>query len=87
MKLLKFEAPWCGACKGQTALFEATPVEGAELVSVNVDDEENQPLVNRYQVMSLPTMVLVEDENNYHKWVGTTPIKDINQYIKSLSKI
>lgn len=57
MKLLKFHATWCGPCKSLSMVMEnmtlPIPVE-------NVDIDQNNDMARKYNVRSVPTMVVVD---------------------------
>ena len=79
VKLYKFYADWCGPCKQQTKLFEATPID-VEIISINVD--ENEEKAKDFAVRGLPTMVLVDEEENIIKsWRKLTMPEEINNFI------
>jgi thioredoxin 1 len=59
MKVLKFQASWCGPCQALSmTLSEAE--EGAILIEP-VDIDENMEMARKYGVRSVPTLVLVDD--------------------------
>ena len=47
---------------------------------IDVDKEDD--IVDKYQVVNLPTLVLVDGHGKeLHRWVGVTPTLEINQYL------
>lgn len=82
MKLLKFFTTYCGQCKQQTKLLEG--LTGVEVVPVDCD--ENEDLVDKYEVRGLPTLVLVDDnEEIITKFTGITKPEVIKEALKSVS--
>jgi len=63
MKTLKFYATWCGPCKALSAVVESAkdklpmPVE-------DIDIDEQFDLAKKYNVRSVPTIVVVDDSGN-----------------------
>lgn len=60
-KFLKFEASWCGACKQLDKILNKSdlPIE-----HIDVDDDKNEALIEKYKVKSLPTIVLIDEDGN-----------------------
>ena len=85
MKLLQFKASWCNPCKQQTKEFEENPVD-VDLEAIDVDDD-NEDLATKYKVMSIPTMILLSDnEEILNRWTGLTKSNTINEFIVELTQ-
>lgn len=82
MKVLKFYAEWCGPCKGLSMVINGAgdkvtvPVE-------NVDIDNNIMLAQQFKVRSVPTMVLVdENENEIRRQVGLVNEEQFLKFLK-----
>ena len=76
--VLDFWADWCGPCKMQSPVFEALSEELAGKVkfgSVNVD--EQAALALKYQVMSIPMLVVMQYGIFKKKAIGLQTREDI----------
>jgi len=72
--LVDFWAPWCGPCLMLAPALERVATEQAgklKVVKVNVD--ENPGLATRFQIMSIPTLVLFKNGTQADRLVGAMP--------------
>lgn len=71
--LVDFWAPWCGPCRVVHPILEEIDGERADLkiLSLNVDD--NQNTAGKYEVLSIPTMILFRGGQPAHRIVGAMP--------------
>jgi thioredoxin 1 len=59
MKLLKFHATWCGPCKSLSMVMEnMTTAMPMPVESIDID--ANNDIARKYNVRSVPTMVVVD---------------------------
>lgn len=82
MKLLKFYADWCAPCRQQSRLLDK--VSGIEIISVDIEAAENWDLVEKFQIRSLPTLILLDSqEKEITRFVGLTTLKDIQEKLNN----
>jgi thioredoxin 1 len=66
--LVDFWAPWCRPCKALEPILDELPVEVAR---VNVDEQPE--ISSRYDVLSIPTVVLFSGGESLGSVVGVRP--------------
>ena len=71
--VVDFWAPWCGPCRAVHPILEQLAGEhpGIEVVKVNID--ENPSFASRYNVLSIPTVILFEDGEAQETVIGARP--------------
>lgn len=84
MKLLQFKASWCNPCKQQTKEFEKNPVD-VKLETIDID-EDDKDLATKYSIRSIPTMILLSDNEELNRWTGITKSSIINEFITGLTQ-
>jgi len=84
VRLKDFYADWCGPCKTQDPILEdmAEEWEDVEFEKINVD--EDQDVANEYQVRSLPTLIVENDDDGVvERFVGVTQREDLESALES----
>ncbi|HDT9055651.1 TPA: thioredoxin, partial [Staphylococcus pseudintermedius] len=74
VKLVDFWATWCGPCKMIAPVLEdlAVDYEGkADILKLDVD--QNQATAAKFEVMSIPTLIVFKDGQPVDKVVGFQP--------------
>lgn len=83
--LVDFWAPWCAPCKMVGPEVEAigeTYGGRAEVVKVNIDDQPN--LASQYNIMSVPTLIVIKDGKEVNRVVGYRPRKEISALLDAV---
>jgi len=72
--LVDFWAPWCRPCKAVRPVLEQLEAEsGGRIGFAAVDIDENPELASRYEVLSIPTVILFEGGEPQRALVGARP--------------
>ena len=75
--LIDFWADWCGPCKMQGPIFEQASDEIGDVKFGKVNVDENPGLAQKYGVMSIPNLVLIENGQVKKQEVGVHDIDGI----------
>lgn len=76
VKLIDFWAAWCGPCKIMNPIIEELEKEYAGKITVekyDVDDSANQAIVQKYQVMAMPSYFVEKDGEVVEQYIGAQP--------------
>lgn len=76
--LIDFWASWCGPCKAMMPLVEQIANENVgkiKVCKINVDEEEE--LASKFDVMSIPTFVVMKNGKETNRTIGMQSKEDI----------
>ncbi len=80
--LKDFYADWCGPCKTQDPILEEVSEDWPDVTFEKVDVDEEQDVANEYQVRSLPTLVVENDDGVVERFIGVTQREDIEDALR-----
>lgn len=80
--LIDFYADWCGPCKMLSPIVTEVAKENPEIKVVKIDVDAEQDLAIEYQVMSIPTLVVIKNGNEVNRAVGLIDKSEILSLIQ-----
>lgn len=81
MKIIKISTETCGPCKSQKAEMEK--LKNIEIVNVNAEEDEDT--VDKYNVRSVPTIIVLDNsDKELKRWTGFTLATEIQGFINTL---
>ena len=80
--LIDFYADWCGPCKMFSPVVEAVAAENEDIKVVKIDVDNAQDIAIKYQVMSIPTTVVIKDGKEVNRAVGMMSKSDLVEMVK-----
>ena len=81
--LVDFYADWCGPCRMMSPIVEEIAKElGDNAVVGKVNVDENQELAIKYNVMTIPTLIIFKNENIVKTIIGVTGKEEIIALLK-----
>jgi thioredoxin 1 len=81
--LLYFTASWCGPCKSTSPIVEGVSVLMNErLNTIKVDVDSMQNVAGDYGIRSVPTLMLVKNEEIIDQRVGGLPSQQLIQWLE-----
>ena len=81
--LKDFYADWCGPCKTQNPILEELEADWEDRFELEkVDVDEQQDVANEYQVRSLPTLVVENEDGVVDRFIGVTQREDLEEALE-----
>lgn len=80
--LVDFYADWCGPCKMLSPVVDEVAQENEDIKVVKINVDEAQNVAMKYNIMSIPTLVVIKNGQEISRSVGVIDKSQILDMIK-----
>ena len=82
INILKFESDSCPQCKALSATLERITKEyKTDIKSIDIEEDNNQDLIRKYNIRSIPTLIFLNGDQEYNRLIGNQSYATINKII------
>lgn len=81
--LVDFFAPWCGPCRMQGPILDEIAEDRNQFSIVKVNVDENNELARKYNVMSIPTLIVFKNGEVVESRTGFMPKELLIEWVTS----
>ena len=80
--VVDFWAVWCGPCRQMAPIVETISNEMTEIKFYKLNIDENQEIAQKYQVSSIPTLILYKGGEAKDRLIGAVPGSQVRAFIE-----
>lgn len=81
--LVDFYADWCGPCKQMPPILKQVKEELREHIRIiKVDVDRNPAIASKFQIRSIPTLMLFKDGEEKWKGLGVRSVEEIKAMVQ-----
>lgn len=80
--VVDFSATWCGPCRVVAPLIEQLAQEHQDIKVVKIDVDQDKPLAKRYEVRSIPAVLIFKNGELVENIVGAKPYEEFAEAVK-----
>ena len=83
--LVDFYADWCGPCKMMGPVIDELAKDNEGTFKIGkINTDENPNTAKEYKVMTIPTMVIIQDGKEVDRIVGVVSKKDLQDKLDKI---
>lgn len=80
--LIYFRADWCGPCEVFNDIYVSISGNHEDVVFATIDIEDEPDLTDDFDIDSVPTLVIIRDQNLVFSHVGIVSPRDLESLIE-----
>ena len=86
--LVDFYADWCGPCKTMAPILkQVKSTMGDRLSIIKVDVDRNQEAAAKYEIRSIPTLILFKNGKQVWRQSGVVPANQLLSVLKEKASV
>ncbi len=83
--LVDFWAPWCAPCRFLSPIVEELAGEYEDKITfVKLNTDNDPSIAQRYNIFSIPTLILFKDGQPVQELVGLRPKRDLKNSLEAV---
>ena len=80
--LIDFWATWCPPCKMLSPIIDELSEELTDVKVCKINTDEQPQLAGKFNIMHIPTMVIMKDGKEVRRTSGYMPKEDVKDFIR-----
>jgi len=80
--LVDFYADWCGPCKILSPRVAEIANENKDLKVVKINVDQNEDLARKYNILSMPTLLVIEKGKELNRAVGALSKSTVLKFVR-----
>jgi len=82
LAMVDFWAPWCGPCRFMSPVIDQlAETQGDAMTVTKLNIDENPETAQRFNVRSIPTLILFREGREIARHVGAMPAPQVHQWL------
>ena len=82
--IIDFWAPWCAPCKMMAPVVDKIAQNNPDILVGKVDIDECKEIAKKYNILSIPTLIIFKNGEEADRTVGVTQEKKIMEKVNAI---